>query len=76
MFRYSTSDDVPLENQLRTGKTKTKRVMHALENIFDSPMDFYTMFQEKRNVQSNNVISMKDSTRNKKTLMDDFKGKF
>lgn len=76
MFRYSASDDTPLENQLRTGKTKTKRVMNALEKIFNSPMEFYELFEEKRKIQSTKVVSMEDSMRNKKTLLDDFKGKF
>ncbi|MFD1036928.1 hypothetical protein ACFQ3N_00600 [Virgibacillus byunsanensis] len=76
MFRYSASDEVPLENQLKTGKTKTKRVMNALENIFNSPTEFYNMFEEKRKIQNTKVVSMEDSIRNKKTLLDDFKGKF
>lgn len=46
MFEYSVSSDVPLENQLNTGKGKTKRVEQALKEAFaGNPNEFYLRFR-------------------------------
>lgn len=50
MFEYSASKEVPLENQLNTGKGKTKRVEQALKEAFgDDPSDFYLHFSTSKN---------------------------
>ncbi|MGE7024459.1 hypothetical protein [Solibacillus cecembensis] len=59
MFEYSASRDIPLENQLNTGKGRTKRVEEALKDVFgDNISSFYLNFKE--NTHTNNQSNIKD----------------
>ncbi|MCU9599901.1 hypothetical protein [Pallidibacillus thermolactis] len=67
MFEYSASSDVPLENQLNTGKGKTKRVAQALREAFaDDPNEFYLHFKSKNNDKKEGIVSNIDKYKKQK----------
>jgi hypothetical protein len=73
MFEYSTDEDTPLVNMLRTGKTRHRIVENALTNAFNTPDSFYKMF-EKRKENRKNIINLepKKIEEKHKTLADDY----
>ncbi|MFE4039630.1 hypothetical protein [Priestia sp. YIM B13489] len=68
MFEYSVSKDTPLENQLNTGKGKTKRVEQALKEAFcDDPTAFYLKFKNSTPlIENDELVSNIESYRAKK----------
>lgn len=71
LMRYSAEKETPLIDHLTTGKKRTSIVKRALEDIFNSPSEFYTWYEEKAldsHKESNNVIPL----RKDKTLADEF----
>lgn len=68
MFEYSVSREVPLENQLNTGKGKTPRVEQALREAFSGDLTaFYLKFKTALDTKGNqNKVSDIDMFRNKK----------
>lgn len=71
LLRYSSNKNVPLVNHLDTGQKQTLIVKKALENIFNSPLDFYNWYETKMGTPDNiknNVIPLKKE----KTLADEF----
>jgi hypothetical protein len=75
MLRYSNDKDIPIKDQLRMGKDKSKRVEKALEELFDTPIDFYTWYEDKKIKEqyiSDNIINIRKNT----TLADEYKDIF
>ncbi|MFL0473453.1 hypothetical protein ACH0CI_15805 [Priestia sp. 179-F W1.4 NHS] len=72
MLRYSNDKDTPIKDQLSTGVDKTKRVKKAMEEIFDTPIDFYTWYEDKKieelNIANQRIVSIKE----RKTLGDKY----
>jgi hypothetical protein len=83
LFHYSDKDGTPLENLLDMNN-RNKRIKRALEEAFCKPQDFYTKFesfQEKKinneETTKDNVVSLNEAkNKPKRTLADDFKGRF
>jgi hypothetical protein len=69
MFEYSASKGGPLENQLNTGKGKTKRVEQALREAFSGdPSAFYSRFKAsagQKQKEDSNVANMEQYIKNK-----------
>ncbi|WP_393959908.1 hypothetical protein [Priestia megaterium] len=71
MLRYSNDKNIPLRDQLNTGKDKTQRVQKALEEIFSTPIDFYTWYEDKKNYETNSenkIVNIK----HRKTLAEEY----
>lgn len=86
LFCYSDKEGTPLENLLDLNN-KNKRIKRALDEVFDTPQDFYTEFtnfqQEITNNVTNkdsiedNIVSLTNAKKKKeRTLADDFNGRF
>ncbi|RFB15075.1 hypothetical protein DZB84_14305 [Bacillus sp. HNG] len=82
LFHYSDKDGTPLKNLLDMNNAN-KRINRALEEAFRNPQDFYTELEVFRQQSTNevtkkeNVVSLTDGrNKQKKTLADDFKGRF
>ncbi|MCZ0871249.1 hypothetical protein [Peribacillus sp. AS_2] len=79
LFRYSDVNGTPLENQLDMNN-KNKRIKKALDEVFDTPQDFYTSFEEQKTnkaTKEDNIVPFTDVNKKKKrTLADDFDGRF
>ena len=82
LFHYGDKDGTPLENLLDVNN-KNKRIKRALEEAFSKPQSFYTElenFQQQTTIEitkKDNVVSLNDSkNKQKRTLADDFEGRF
>ncbi|USK80101.1 hypothetical protein LHV56_25560 [Peribacillus frigoritolerans] len=82
LFHYSDKDGTPLENLLDMNN-KNKRIKRALDEAFSKPQDFYTELESSQQQTINevtskdNVVSLTDAkNKPKRTLADDFKGRF
>lgn len=82
LFRYSDKDGTPLENLLDMNN-KNKRIKRALDEAFSKPQDFYIELKNYHQLSTNevtnkdNVLSLPESKNKKKrTLADDFAGRF
>lgn len=69
MFEYSASKEVPLENQLNTGKGKTKRVEQALKEAFgDDPSSFYLHFKTSKTNKKEIIVTDIEKYKEKKVV--------
>lgn len=74
LFRYSDKSGVHLENMINISN-KEKRIMRALDGIFDKPTDFLVNIVLDTNSLSDNTKLISISSK-KKSIADDYKGKF
>lgn len=82
LFCYSDKEGTPLENLLDLNN-KNKRIKRALDEVFDTPQDFYmelTSFQQQTTndeINNDNIVFLTDGKNKKeRTLADDFQGRF
>ncbi|MFS1517388.1 hypothetical protein V1503_13130 [Bacillus sp. SCS-151] len=82
LFHYSDKDGTPLQNLLDINN-KNKRIKRALEEAFSKPQDFYTeleVFQQRTTneiTKKDNVVSLNNAEdKTKRTIADDFEGRF
>lgn len=80
LFHYSPPDGTPIENLLNINN-KNKRIKRALDEAWSQPQEFYTdldKFQQKiiyETTQTDNIVSL-ENAKKKRTLADDFDGRF
>ncbi|WP_053218853.1 hypothetical protein [Virgibacillus senegalensis] len=72
MFEYSSSDEVPLTNLIRTGKTRHQLVENALNQAFNQPQSFFEMFEQHQESSKSDKVIDFNKENNKKSLADDY----
>jgi len=80
LFCYSDKEGTPLENLLDLNN-KNKRIKRALDEVFDTPQAFYTEFKSFQQQTTNNVANKDNivsltNAKKKRTVADDFEGRF
>ncbi|RDW16121.1 hypothetical protein CWR48_18215 [Oceanobacillus arenosus] len=83
-FHYSEKEGIPLENLLNLNN-KNKRIQRALDEAWSNPQSFYKDFehfqegqQQLTNVtiSKDNIVNITDTKSAKKTVADEFAGRF
>jgi len=67
-FEWSAASDIPLENQLNTGKGRMKHIEAALRTAFSGdPSSFFDKFDNERNNVQSNISSIQQFVKKKES---------
>ncbi|AVV57016.1 hypothetical protein C7121_13320 [Paenibacillus glucanolyticus] len=68
-FEWSAASEIPLKNQLNTGKGRMKHVEAALRTAFSGdPSSFFSRFDKERNSVQSNVSSIQEFVKKKEPV--------